>query len=182
MNRLSAQGRANARRGVMAVVRTSPDGAGAPLSASQRGDGSEKRESGAESTEANVEGEILTLHLPYPPAALQPNQRLGRHFGGMVKHKNQAKGDAHLALCEATECNPPHWQAVGARATFTFRDRRAVLDDDSLTGWLKATRDQIAHDFGMNDRHWFWEKPVVVVSRTAQLGVVVEIWPVEGEM
>jgi hypothetical protein len=122
----------------------------------------------------------LLIELPLPPKELQPNRRLGRHFGGITEHKNQAKGDAHNALYAVCGPEPPRWTAVTASVTLIFTDHRERLDDDNAVGWLKHTRDQLAHDLGMNDRHWHWLLPFhTIIDKMAKPGLIIEIYPAE---
>lgn len=119
-------------------------------------------------------GQIIRVELSLPPRELSPNRRMGRGWGGLQKYKQQVKDETHVMLYQAVGPAVPQWPSVRARATFTVRSKKYVLDDDNALGWLKTTRDQIALEMGLNDVNWKWEEPVFHVGKPESL--VIEVW------
>jgi hypothetical protein len=115
------------------------------------------------------------LELPLPPEGLQPNKRLGRHWGKVNKYRVQAKKDAFNAFYATVGPDPPPWKRVRARAFIAISDGRKRLDPDNTSGWLKNTVDQIATCLGMNDRYWLWESIEYRVDKKYHPGMVIEI-------
>ena len=118
----------------------------------------------------------IVLDLPLPPKELQPNKRLGRHWGPLNRYRVQAQHDAFCCFYSVVGPDPPPWRRVAATAVITVRDGRQVLDGDNAEGWLKATQDQLAVSLGINDRQWRWERIRFVVDKRGTPGLQIEIW------
>ena len=91
----------------------------------------------------------LTLTVLMPHRCLSPNSRA--HWARKVKHRQAARLDATQALAASLGGRPPpRWALI--RFDVLVRGPGPRMDDDNVTGILKATRDQLAQELGVNDR------------------------------
>lgn len=129
---------------------------------------------------ATVPPQQIVVEIPLPPRELQPNRALRADNRSLIGAKNQAKRDASLCLRSVlgVPARTLLWTSIRAKAVF-FLQRDVDRDDDNLIGWLKSTRDQIAHDFGVTDNMdgWSWDRPeVAILPDRKQEYVILTLW------
>jgi len=94
---------------------------------------------------------MLTINFPWPPSALLPNNRNGRHWGATHKPKAIYRDACYLLTKEAI-----HGRSVALPDTirphiqFYPPDKRR-RDDDGMVGAFKNGRDGMALALGVDD-------------------------------
>ena len=92
---------------------------------------------------------MIELTLPWPPRALNPNERL--HHMALARAKKAYRRDCYYQALEqgAKAMNGP----VDVQITFFPPDARK-RDDDNKVSAFKAGRDGVADAIKVNDNNW----------------------------
>ena len=92
------------------------------------------------------------LTLPWPPAALNPNQARKHHWSVRSKAAKKYRADCAW-LAKAAQLRVPAEGCINVRLEFYPPDRR-IRDDDNLIAAFKAGRDGVADALGVDDKRF----------------------------
>ncbi|MDO6587352.1 hypothetical protein Q4543_17710 [Salipiger sp. 1_MG-2023] len=92
----------------------------------------------------------LTIKLPWPPAALNPNKR--KHWAALAAAKAAYRRECWAEAC-AWGVNRFKVKQLGVHLEFYPPDRRK-RDDDNMIAAFKAGRDGLADAVGVDDAEW----------------------------
>lgn len=117
----------------------------------------------------------LLVTLPLPHKILHPNGRTRNHrYKGVLT--KQARGDAKLAGIaarrEAGHKTP--WERAYLVPVFHVKHHQA-MDDDGLTGWLKAYRDGLADAGIVTNDKGIQSCPPILVNGSKEPRVEIEL-------
>lgn len=102
---------------------------------------------------------MITIHLPWPDARLNPNRSKGKHWAATVALRKSARAAAHILTKQAARgVTFPMGQEIAMAIAFVQPDRRA-RDRDNLLGAAKPQIDGVADALGCNDSQF---NPVTV--------------------
>lgn len=93
----------------------------------------------------------MIVRLPFPPSALMPNAKNGRHWATHQKAKVQARNDGHYAARAAMGDWKPQAGNIPVSIVFLQPDARR-RDADGLLGAAKHYLDGIAQAIGVDDQ------------------------------
>jgi len=93
---------------------------------------------------------MLTLTLPWPPSALNPNQR--QHWRQHARHKARFRAACALQA-RAQGVGSLKAEKLAVRLSFVPPDRRR-RDLDNLIAAMKSGLDGLADVLGVDDSHW----------------------------
>lgn len=125
----------------------------------------------------------LTMHIPPPARALEPNARV--NWRTLAKAKARGKEIAYYVALEALDGrDPPRWPLAEVRVRWFVRDKRGLTRDrDNCIASLKATFDGIAAaGIVENDRGLRIGAVDVEVGAPRELGVKLTITRIEGDV
>ena len=93
---------------------------------------------------------MTEIKLPFPPAALSPNQRL--HWARVAKAKKMYRYQC-WAEALAQKARVPMEGKLGVELTF-YKPSKRAMDHDNLLARMKAGLDGVADALKINDRRF----------------------------
>jgi crossover junction endodeoxyribonuclease RusA len=97
---------------------------------------------------------MLTITLPFPPSALMPNRKNGKHWADTHSAKRKAWDDAYMLALQALNQHKGEWPSlqgpVPLTLTFCPPDKR-IRDIDGMLSACKHHLDGVATALTIND-------------------------------
>jgi crossover junction endodeoxyribonuclease RusA len=119
---------------------------------------------------------VLTVNLPFPPAALNPNNKSGRHWGETNAAKARYRNDCWALTLQAARGFVPPDGDMPLRLTFVQPPRRRTSDADNLLASVKAGLDGFAAALKVDDSRF---EPLTICRKhgDAPGALIVEVAP-----